>query len=350
VRAPKALFNSFRFHIADRLGTVLPRKLRLAVTSRCNARCSMCNAWQRPLEKELSLKDYEALFEQNTQFLRKIKHISFTGGEPTLREDLVQIVRIASSSHPTASININTNGLLVERTTTFAQQILRFRDQATFIVSLDGIGEAHDHVRGIPGAFEKATSTIDNLLNLKQQARPKRLSVEVNFTATNTNYDQFPRILALCRDKSVRLNLVVPMPGVLYRSDSASSTLGTQQARKLASTLAPLQAENYDLRRAILLDLLTGKGRQFDCWAGRLLVFIDANGDVYPNSSCPQEFRLGNITTKPHQLKKILESPDAQKVIAKTRKCRACQVACETGITLKLAESWYSYRRLLNRS
>ena len=350
MRAVKALLRTAKFHILDRVGLLRPRKLRLAVTSRCNARCAMCNAWQSPLERELSLDDYTQLFNKSADFLSSIRHVSLTGGEPTLREDLVDIVRLTTERFPAASMNINTNGLLSERVAVMTREMLAFRRQAMVIVSLDGIGDVHDKIRGVPGAFEKANCTIELLLSLRKDLNARKLKVEVNYTATSANADQYEQVLDYCSKRGIALNLIIPMSGVLYRSDVGQQVaLGAEEMRRLASGLRRQQTSSYNLKRAIILDLLEGRGRQFDCWAGRLLVFIDADGSVYPNSSCPARFRMGSVLEDSYDLADIFRSRAARQVIQKARSCRECQVACETGTTLRLSEAFYAHRRQARR-
>ncbi|MFH0793179.1 MAG: radical SAM protein, partial [bacterium] len=109
----KAARRSASFRVRDALGIAIkPMKLRLAVTTRCNSRCVMCLVWQEDLielkKRELSFDEYVKFFEVNRSFLSEINHVSFTGGEPTMREDLVELVRLVSQRFPNASLNINT--------------------------------------------------------------------------------------------------------------------------------------------------------------------------------------------------------------------------------------------------
>jgi len=332
-----------------------PCKLRLAITSRCNARCSMCDAWRKPLEHEMSLDDYERVFNVSASFLSKIKHVSFTGGEPTLREDLVDVFRLVTQRLPGASVNVNTNALLSERVERIAREILSFRDQLMVIVSLDGLGDVHDKVRGVPGAFERANCAVAALLSLSQELRetgrlrPKRLRVEINYTATDESCEQYEPMLDYCAKKGVDLNLIVPMSGVIYRKEGGPPALSEDHAARLAKVLRRRLASDYHIKQAIIIDVLKGKGRQFDCWAGRLVVFIDADGTVYPNSSCPARLRMGNVLQDGFDLARVFGSKIGTKVVAEARTCRECQVACETGTTLVLPEAWYAYRRASRR-
>lgn len=305
----------------------------------------MCNAWQKPLGRELSLEDYERLFSKSARLLSSVKHVSFTGGEPTLRDDLSDVVKLVTEHFPGASINVNTNGLLVKRLAETSREILAFREQLMVIVSLDGLGEVHDRIRGVPGAFEKANSAVKTLLSVSGELRPKRLKVEINYTATDENYEQYEPMLHYCAQRGINLNLIVPMSGVIYRKEGEAPALGREQAERLGSIVRGQLSRSYNLKLAIILDLLEGRGRQFDCWAGRLLVFVDADGTVYPNSSCPARFRMGNVLEDGFDLASIFRSPRGKRAIAEARTCRECQVACETGITLKQPEAWFANMR-----
>ena len=70
------LFRALKYALAYRLAAALrfpprPRKLRLALTNRCNARCRTCNAWKMEGNEanELTLEEYEKLLTLNRRFL-----------------------------------------------------------------------------------------------------------------------------------------------------------------------------------------------------------------------------------------------------------------------------------------
>ena len=83
-------------------------KLTFAITYRCNARCATCNIWQRKSEKELELNEIDRFFQKN-----KFSWINLTGGEPALREDLSEIIKVIQNNNPRLYFMIFTsNGLL----------------------------------------------------------------------------------------------------------------------------------------------------------------------------------------------------------------------------------------------
>jgi radical SAM protein with 4Fe4S-binding SPASM domain len=85
-----------------------------------------------------------------------------SGGEPTLREDIVELLDCALKSR-VGRVFLSTNGLSV-----LARQINRLafgQDRLTFKISLDGVAAVHDEIRGHPGASGRALAAISQLVS-----------------------------------------------------------------------------------------------------------------------------------------------------------------------------------------
>jgi MoaA/NifB/PqqE/SkfB family radical SAM enzyme len=101
---------------------VRPLFLDYAVTWRCNARCIMCDTWQAckdldtPMPGELSLEDWRFMLKRDAEFLAGLKKIGLTGGEPFLRKDMVELIRLFHEHLPKARISVVSNGLMTKRT------------------------------------------------------------------------------------------------------------------------------------------------------------------------------------------------------------------------------------------
>ncbi len=118
------------------------------LTYRCTARCGMCGYWRSPSEREqeLNLPEIQAGLAKIRDY--GCRMVNFTGGEPTLRADLEEIVATASSLGLWTSVT--TNGSLLTR-----QRLLRLKDAGldSLMVSLDSPSpELHDAQRGVPGS------------------------------------------------------------------------------------------------------------------------------------------------------------------------------------------------------
>ena len=139
-----------------------PSQIWLKLTERCNSRCKMCNMWKknRSAKGELSTKEWKDVLLGLRSWLGK-RHIWFTGGEPFLRKDCIELIRYGSSLG--LSIGVITNGILMNPDQ--MQDVLN-AGLKEYHVSIDSMTpEIHDHLRGIPGAHKRAK---ENVLALKE--------------------------------------------------------------------------------------------------------------------------------------------------------------------------------------
>jgi len=152
----------------------------------------MCNIWKQPSKEEPSLEQIEGFFKENHSFLRGLKFIQLTGGEPFLRDDLPEIVKIVHEAAPNCMIWIPTNGLLPEKILDITASILDEMNQPLLgvTVSLDGDAPTNDKQRGIEGSFIKDVRTIKNLSTLQELG----LKLSTEFTLTAENYVYAPII------------------------------------------------------------------------------------------------------------------------------------------------------------
>ena len=68
----------------------------IAVTDKCNSKCSMCDVWKRKPKDEFTLDDLEKFLEKN--IFPQLNNVSISGGEPALRKDIVELVKLIHQS------------------------------------------------------------------------------------------------------------------------------------------------------------------------------------------------------------------------------------------------------------
>jgi MoaA/NifB/PqqE/SkfB family radical SAM enzyme len=86
----------------------LPYRLTFAVTNRCQARCTMCNIWQKPVDDELTVAEIDRLFTKANRF----SWINLTGGELFQRPDIFNILlTVVRRSRDLYLLNFPTNGI-----------------------------------------------------------------------------------------------------------------------------------------------------------------------------------------------------------------------------------------------
>ena len=160
-------------------------------TRACNLRCVHCyaRADERIHEKELSHEEGLALLDDLAEF--GVPVVLFSGGEPLVRPDLVELARYAVSKGMRAVIS--TNGTLIDEETA-----ARLRDVGLSYVgvSLDGMEEVNDRFRGKKGAFRDAMNGIRN-------CREAGLKVGLRFTVNRMNVDEVPAIFDLLEAEEI---------------------------------------------------------------------------------------------------------------------------------------------------
>ena len=327
---------------------IRPMKLRLAVTNRCNARCRMCGVWRAEIDasRELTAEEYGRLFSRNRDFFKVLRHVSLTGGEPMLRDDLEKIVRIVHQECPRVSLNINTNGFRTDRVTALALSLLEHEIPMTYNISLDGMGEAHDRMRGVPGAAKMALRTIEDLVELRTPGA--RLKIGVNHVITDDNYEECKPVHDFCRERRIEFNPILPMFGEFFHNETLKFDLSDPARENLIGVFEGFLATEPEERLAFseILDQLRRRPRDFRCWAGRVLLLVEEDGEVYPNGGCPRDWKLGNLRSFDFHLRRLMSSPQARDVMRKVSQCRTCRLACETLTTLKYPEALKARRKM----
>ena len=170
-----------------RLGTVI-----LFVTSRCNAFCQTCF-----YHEELN-RPGDLTFEQIERVSRTMPRITdlwLSGGEPTLRHDVDDVIRLFVENNGVRRCIIPTNGLLKSRTYAMVDNALSLDDELDLYlnVALDGYGETHDRVRGVPGNWGRTLDCIRALYPLKEKYGD-RFRLNVNTVVCAENYAEVGRL------------------------------------------------------------------------------------------------------------------------------------------------------------
>lgn len=170
---------------------LLPFSLVVSVSYRCNSRCKTCGVWRRESE-ELSLEEWRQVF---AHLGRAPFYLTFTGGEPFLRPDLPEIVSAAAELCQPAVITIPTNGLLTKRVLDGVDRICTAaaRSQVGLNLSLDGVGDEHDAIRGVPGNWQRSMETWQGLKEL--QPRHANLVLSIHTVVSRFNAERIREIV-----------------------------------------------------------------------------------------------------------------------------------------------------------
>ncbi|MBE3135167.1 MAG: radical SAM protein [Acidobacteria bacterium] len=198
--APRDLVNT----CIARFRPILPTVAIVHVTFVCDARCEMCNNWKRGDRKtDMTLEQIERVF--GSRFWRHIENANISGGEPTTRNDLVDICRVLLDKIPRLrKLGMNTTGLTPHRAIPMLIRIVEMANARGVIfsvrVSIDGVGEVHDGVRRVERGFEKAGETIRAMQELQ---RTRRFNFGISTAVFARNLHDADNILAWARQENL---------------------------------------------------------------------------------------------------------------------------------------------------
>jgi MoaA/NifB/PqqE/SkfB family radical SAM enzyme len=170
-----------------------PVLVNFEVTLRCNAKCGFCDYWKTdPTAKASELKS----FVDAAKFFNPMM-ITYTGGEPTLRRDLEDIVSAVDRA-----VSIQYSMLLTHGGMLTPERAKSLWDAGIhqFNISLDYLDERHDRARGIPGLTAKIFSTIPKMREIGVNA------IRFNTVIRDSNLDQLMAIVLRARELGVAVN------------------------------------------------------------------------------------------------------------------------------------------------
>ena len=161
------------------------------MTQRCNLRCVHCYAHAVGVDGGDVIGTHQARAMIDDLAAYGCPVLLFSGGEPLVRDDLVELASHATSRGMRAVIS--TNGTLISRS---RARELKAVGLSYVGISLDGLEDVHDRFRCVPGAFRKA---LDGIANCQAEG----LKVGLRFTMNKRNVREIPGIFALLRDLEI---------------------------------------------------------------------------------------------------------------------------------------------------
>lgn len=309
---------------------LLPLNLTLTPSTRCNSRCQTCNIWKKR-EEELTLEEWEQIFQSlgRTPFW-----VTLSGGEPLLYPDIVELAQSLYLHCRPAIINIPHNGLLEQIAPRRIAAIARSCPEAQIIVnlSLDGVGEQHDQIRGVPGNFAKFEKTYHALCDLNLP----NLAIGIHTVISKFNVHDIERVfdyalglepdsyITEIAEERVELDTVgldiTPSAEEYGRAiDQLVARLEKQSFRQVSQITQAFRLAYYDLVKQILVK----ETQVIPCYAGWISAQIYANGDLWP--CCVRADTMLNLRAVGYDFRKAWFSPEANRI---RRSIRAGECHC----------------------
>ena len=203
---------------------VRPLVAELFLTENCNLRCISCACWRERTRDELTTEEWKDVLRQLVDL--RIHKVNFTGGEPLIRKDAVELMRYARDIG-IRRMHLNTNAI---RLTDARRAEVLDAGVRSFNVSVDGPDAAsHDYIRGRQGAFELTLRHLERLIAERER---HRLKIRMNFTVMKTNVAALPDIARLAQRLRVRLYLNLATDRTfLFRADAVGELAAVADER-----------------------------------------------------------------------------------------------------------------------
>jgi GeoRSP system SPASM domain protein len=249
---------------------------------------------------------------------RKIPgHITLTGGEPFVRKDLFDLLDIFEENKEYFSFSILTNGTYIDR-----EMAARLKDyHPTYVqISMEGSKEVHESIRG-NGTYDKAVNALKYL-------HQEGIYTVASFTAHKQNYHEFPNVVKACKkigvdrvwsDRLIPSGSGEEMAEYMLSQEETQEFFQMMRREKLWAYWSPFCHTEVAMHRA--LQFLEG-GTNYVCQAGKSLVTIDVNGDVYPCRRMPT--KVGNVLEQ-----KLIDIYQNSSVMQGLRNPQNCSSDCQ---------------------
>lgn len=261
-----------------------PLHVVLIITNRCNLRCLHCSSSAgEAAPGELSQDELERILEELAEL--GVVDVAFSGGEPLMTHHLPALISRARALG--MRVGTSTNGApLTDRRV----EQLRSAGLSRLQVSLDGLEDAHDHIRG-KGSFDHAVAAI-------RRSLAAGIRTHVCFTAMRRNHEQLEQVIDLVVSLGVHgfnLSQFVPLGrGGLQEDLGPDESLRLMRRWVIQRKKYPHIAFTAHLSGLADVDPEAASAPGFiGCQAGMYIACITAQGDVLPCVMFP--LVVGNV-------------------------------------------------------
>ena len=313
-----------------------PITLTFSVTGMCQSRCKTRNIGAHFQEDPQEVKKLDMKIDEIERFFKSLGYcyfLNFSGGEPFLRNDLVEIVELALKYLKPRIIHTPTNAFMSEEIEKTTRDILdtinKYDSNIPFTVkpSIDGIGEKHDEIRGLPGSFERLKETIKRLKQVENEY--ENFHLELGTVVSNFNINDLDEIedwvheqgvqsyrneIAEQREEFFNIGEDITPGNEVYEKlmknfkEKVESNL--KNKKSLARTTESMRLVYYDL----VVKILRGKKQVIPCYAGISNIHLNYDGSIWPCCVLGYAHSMGNIRNYDFDYDTLYNSQKAKEV------------------------------------
>ena len=226
-----------------------PRVLQLPITSKCNSRCLTCNIWKHKERIDIDYLKLQDLFKNS--FFSDVVAVGINGGEPSLHANFVDVVNAVLTLPQIESIFIISNCINKDKLLSLLREIYPIcKDHGVILhlqISVDGIGEVHNNVRGIKISFDRVIQTINELCEHKEMYLDE---FDIGCTISKYNVDYLVQVEEYFSeyDVPVYFHLAVPNKRIHNFEDAPFTVMSDTHSRQMAKEFFHKKYNNSKMR------------------------------------------------------------------------------------------------------
>lgn len=323
------LLRTLRIYSKLKLRIPPPIFVAWDITYECNLNCFFCDRQKRyhdKMNKDLESSEAKTVIDNLAD--ADVMTLGITGGEPLFRNDLEELAKHAKNKG--LIVTLSTNGTKITRSR--AQRLVNSFHSVS--ISLDGLSDTHDRVRGKKGTYDRAIHGLKNLT----AANPRTCAIGVNFVLNKLNFKELRKVFDTVRNIGVDYFFIQPIIG--------PSSWGTPKDEINHSIKQILELKSK-YRRHIsqshyfidhIPDYIAGTVPKL-CDAGQLYLAVNNEGNLFlcPGLPRTKETYIGSLLQ--HSMTDLLRSKKLKRIKdAIVHKCNPCLMNCTTEFSL-LAKS-----------
>lgn len=280
----------------------------IIITYRCNAHCNMCDCFKYPTKPEEEI-DIETLKK-----LPEMKFTNITGGEPFIRTDINEIVRELYKK--TDRIVISTNGYFTDRILKLCEEF----PQVGIRISIEGLQETNDVIRGIPDGFSRGYGTLKKLVEMGHK------DVGFGMTVQDINCKDLVPLYKISDELGMEFATATLHNSFYFRKTTNKIDDKLKVAKEFEKLINELLKSKSPKKWARayfnhgLINYIYGQPRLLPCEMGSDAFFLDPFGDVLPCNGMTEKESMGNLDEKSWD--EIWNSEQAANVRRNVKNCK----------------------------
>jgi|GEM_PF-882830 len=258
----------------------VPIAAEIQVNTFCNLRCKHC--CQSSYNKIMPFKKIKKILE--ILYREKVFEINLVGGELFLHPDILEIISLCCEKHNFAT-NIVTNATLLSED--IIKKISKFRNKLAFLVSLEGVGDHNDEIRG-KGTFKKIDRAIRALKKYK-------IYLEISTTINAVNIKYWREVVDYCKKLNIPCNFNLFK---IFKPEQKKFVLDSRNYFKFIKKLFEVRKKekaDIGLTNAAIVSEINGAEPRNECKATLSGLTINVEGEMIP---CPFLDEVGYYKNK----------------------------------------------------